>query len=82
MKKINRKNPKKKINNINKQLINYAKYSSIAFQMVVIILLGVFAGIKLDKFLNLTFPIFTVIFTIISVIISIYYIIKDLIKFK
>ncbi len=61
---------------------NYAKYSSIAFQMLFIILIGVFGGIKLDKYLNWDFPVFTVVFSILSVIFSIYYAIKDIIKFK
>jgi len=61
-------------------LYNYAKYSGIAFQMVAIILLGVFGGMKLDSFLNLKFPLFTVLFSILSVFLSIYTVIKDLLK--
>ncbi len=67
--------PKKK-----RSLDNYARYSSIAFQMLVIILLGVFGGIKLDHWLHLKFPIFTVVLSMISVVLAIYYAIKDLIK--
>jgi ATP synthase protein I len=61
-------------------LSDYAKYSSLAFQMIGIILAGVFGGMELDKFINLSFPVFTLSLTIISVIVSIYYAIKDLIK--
>ncbi len=61
-------------------LYNYAKYSGIAFQMVAIILIGVFGGVKLDAYLQLKFPIFTVIFSLLSVFLSIYYVIKDLLK--
>lgn len=61
-------------------LNNYAKYSSIAFQMLAIILLGVFGGIKLDKVVPMEFPLFTVLFTILAVILSLYYTIKDLIR--
>lgn len=63
-----------------KYLDNYARYSSIAFQMIVIILIGVFGGIKLDEWLSMQFPVFTVIFSILSVILAIYYVTKDLIK--
>ncbi len=61
-------------------LYNYAKYSGIAFQMVAIILIGVFGGMKLDEYLNLKFPVFTVILSIVSVFLSIYYVIRDLLK--
>lgn len=58
-------------------LKNYAKYSSIAMQMLVIILLGVFLGIQLDKWISWKFPILTVIFSMFSVILSIYYVTHD-----
>jgi hypothetical protein len=45
--------------------------------MLVIILLGVFGGIKLDEYLELNFPVFTLIFTVLAVILAIYYTIKD-----
>ncbi|MBT3210111.1 MAG: AtpZ/AtpI family protein [Bacteroidetes bacterium] len=67
---------KKQKNSLN----NYAKYSGIAFQMLTIILIGVFGGIKLDEFLSFEFPLFTLIFTILAVALSIYYTIKDLLK--
>lgn len=63
-----------------KLLKNYARYSSIAFQMIAIILLGVFGGIKLDELVKWEFPVFTVVLTILSVVLAIYYVIKDLIK--
>ena len=61
---------KKQNNNFKKQnssFKNYAKYSSIAFQMLFIILIGVFGGMKLDEYLNWDFPVFTVVFSILSV---------------
>lgn len=66
------KNPKKSLN-------DYAKYSSISFQMVAIILIGVFAGVKLDEWMVNGTPIFTLIFTVLAVVLAIYYAIKDLI---
>jgi F0F1-type ATP synthase assembly protein I len=53
-----------------------------AFQMIAIILLGVFGGMKLDKLFPAKFPVFTVVLTILGVILSIYYVIKDLLKHK
>jgi hypothetical protein len=63
-----------------KYLASYAKYSSIGFQMLAIILLGVFGGMKLDQWLHLKVPVFTVIFSILFVILSIYYAVKDLLN--
>ena len=63
-----------------KYLASYAKYSSIGFQMLAIILIGVFGGVKLDQWLELKAPIFTVILSILSVILAIYYAVKDLIR--
>lgn len=62
-----------------RSLNNYARYSSIAIQMVVIIILGVFGGYKLDMWLN-TQPILTVILSLLSVFIAIYLVTKDLLK--
>ncbi|RLD63859.1 MAG: ATPase F0F1 [Bacteroidetes bacterium] len=69
---------KKKDENFN----NYVKYSSIAFQMLLIILIGVFGGMKLDKYFNWDFPAFTVVLSVLSVVFSVYYAIKDIIKLK
>lgn len=59
---------------------NFGKYLNIPFQMLVIIGLGVFGGIKLDEYFNFDFPVCTLILTIIAVILAIYHSIKDLIK--
>jgi F0F1-type ATP synthase assembly protein I len=61
------------------QLNNAARYSGIAFQMIAIILLGVFGGIKLDELVVWEFPVFTLVLTLLAVVLSIYYTIKDLI---
>jgi len=49
--------------------------------MLVIILIGVFGGFKIDHWLQ-TKPIFTVILSLISVVLAIYYVTKDLLKKK
>lgn len=63
-----------------KALKAYARYSSIAFQMLVIILAGVFGGRELDHWLDMGFPVFTLIFTILGVLLAIYSVIRDLLR--
>jgi F0F1-type ATP synthase assembly protein I len=65
--------------NPRKNLNDYARYSSIAVQMLAIILVGVFSGFKLDQWLQ-TKPILTVILSIVSVALSIYFVTKDLLR--
>ena len=62
-------------------LKNYARYSSLAIQMLVIIFLGVFGGYKLDQWLE-TKPLFTVILSLSGVTVAIYQAVKDFIKIK
>ena len=71
---MNKKNQKKNYLN------NYAKYSGIALQMLVIILLGVWGGVKIDEWLSLKFPVFTVLLSLLSVFFAIYSVVKDLLK--
>mgnify|MGYP000872881150 CR=1 FL=1 len=61
---------------------DFTKYSSLAFQMLIIIFLGVFSGYKLDKYLNFKFPLFTLLFSFLSITLAIYIGIKDFIKKK
>lgn len=65
-----------------KSLASYTRYSSIAFEMLIIILIGVFGGLKLDEWLKLSVPVFTIIFSILAVILSIYTVTRDLLKSK
>jgi len=62
-----------------KQLNGYARYSNLAFQMLAIIGIGIFGGVKLDQWLELRFPVFTLILSLVSVFAAIYSAIKDLI---
>ncbi|MCX6252502.1 MAG: AtpZ/AtpI family protein [Bacteroidetes bacterium] len=57
----------------------YARYSGMGLQMLVIIVLGVFGGVKLDHWLNVK-PLFTIILSLGSVILAIYYVTRDLLK--
>jgi len=62
-----------------KKDLQFIRYSSLAFEMVVIMGLGVFAGIKLDSWLN-TKPVFTLVLMILAVISAIYHAIRNFIN--
>jgi hypothetical protein len=49
-------------------------------KMAIIMGGGTYGGIELDKYLQLKFPVFTLIFSMLSVFLAIYYFIKDFIK--
>jgi F0F1-type ATP synthase assembly protein I len=72
-----KKNPKKLQN---KEGINFARYSGIAFQMIAIILITVWGGIKLDKIAGFEKPVFTVILSLLGVFAAIYTVVKDFIR--
>lgn len=80
MENLNNQLKRKPENKKRPPLENYARYSSLAFEMFAIIGLGIFGGIKLDQWLNLRFPVFTILLSIISVAGAIYTAIKDLIR--
>lgn len=69
-----------KKNKPEKNLNAYVKYSSLAFQMGVIIGLGMFAGLQLDKLISWRFPLFTLVFSLSAVALAIYIAIKDFLK--
>ncbi|MBN2611811.1 MAG: AtpZ/AtpI family protein [Bacteroidales bacterium] len=50
--------------------------------MIVVILAGVFFGIKMDAWFDTSNSIFTAVFSLLGVILAIYFVIKDLIKSK
>lgn len=56
---------------------DFIKYSNIAFQMMVTILIGVLGGLKLDDWLNTKFPVFTLVLSLFFVFAAIYIAIKD-----
>ncbi len=65
-----------------RNLKDYARYSNLGMQMIVVILLGVFGGIQLDKWLHMKFPVFTVVLSFIGVVLGIYIGLKDFIRTK
>ena len=59
----------------------YLKYSGLAFQMIAVIGLSLWAGMSLDQYLNLKFPAFTVTFSLLSVIGIMIKVIKSMPKY-
>ena len=72
--KTREKNPE------NDGLPDYAKYTGLSVQMIVIILVTVWGGIKLDKLFGLKTPVFTIILSLLGVFAAIYTAVKDFIK--
>jgi len=68
-----------KIKKNKNSLNNYARYSNIGMQMLVIIVAGVWGGVELDKWLNTT-PVLTVVLSLLSVSLAIYSVVKNLLK--
>ena len=60
-----------------KPLNEYARYSAIGFQMAAIIFLCTWGGVKLDAWLQLKIPVFTVVLSLASVALSLYYFLRD-----
>lgn len=58
----------------------YAKYSSLALQMIVIIVGAAFGGRELDKYISWEFPVFTVSLTLLGVIGSVIYGMREIFK--
>lgn len=70
----------KSSSNNKKQLTGVIKYSGLAFQMIIVILLVLYGGIKLDQYLEREFPLFTILGAILGVFLSLYFALKDLLK--
>jgi ATP synthase protein I len=77
-KKDNRKDPAKKTEN--SPVNAYAKYTGLGIQMIAVILVSVWGGIKLDELLSFKTPVFTIILSLLGVFAAIYTAVKDFIK--
>ena len=56
----------------------YLKYSGIGIQLIAIVALGSFAGVKLDKhFPVASFPLFTVVLTFLAIGAAMYFLFKE-----
>jgi F0F1-type ATP synthase assembly protein I len=72
---------KNRKNNAEKGLEAYSRYSTIAIQMVVIIVIASLGGVKLDQWID-TKPVFTVILSLLGVAAAIWLIIREAIRNK
>lgn len=67
----NLQKPKKKVD-------DFIRYSGMAFEMAAIMGFGTWVGVKIDRWLELSFPAFTLGLLILSVIGAIYHVIRKL----
>jgi hypothetical protein len=65
-----------KIQKPKRKVDDFIRYSSLAFEMIIIMGIGVFAGVKIDHWLELNFPAFTLGLMVLSVIGAIYHAIR------
>jgi F0F1-type ATP synthase assembly protein I len=71
---------KKNLKKQNKEGNDFARYTGIAFQMIAIILITTWGGIKLDKISGFEKPVFTIILSLLGVFAAIYTVVKDFIR--
>ena len=76
------KKPKKSLKDQLGNSREFIAYTNVAFQMIVIILMGVFAGIKLDEYLENEKSIATMVLTLLSVVISMFVVIRKISRNK
>ncbi len=62
-----------------RSLNNYARYSGMAFQMIFIIALGVFGGVKLDVHFGCK-PVLTLVCSFAGLFVAFYVVIKDALR--
>ena len=74
---LKKKNPKSPVN---KGIRDFARYSGLAFQMIGIILITTWGGVKLDKLAGSHVPVFTIVLSLLGVFAAIYIAVKDFIK--
>lgn len=60
-------------------IYQYATYTNLAFEMGAVIALGVFGGVKVDKWLD-TSPLFTIVLSLAGIAISLYLMIRSSLK--
>lgn len=54
------------------------KYSGLAFQMIAAVLIFTFIGYKIDQWLNMNIPVFTIVFIVLGLFGYLYKLIKEL----
>ena len=64
------------------RLTDYGKYSGMATQMLVIMLLFIYGGYKLDEYLQWKYPIFIIVFSFLGVVVAIFVVVRELLNDK
>jgi F0F1-type ATP synthase assembly protein I len=64
----------------NKGIKDFARYSGMAFQMIGIILITVWGGVKIDTLTGWHTPVFTIVLSLLGIFAAIYTSVKDFIK--
>ena len=72
----------KDLKKLSGSLTDYARYSNLGFQMLAILLAGVFGGIKLDRLTKTNFPVFTVVLSFLAIVAATYIGVKDFLNLK
>jgi hypothetical protein len=62
-----------------KKLDDFIRYSNMAFEMIAIMGIGTWSGILIDDWLELGFPVFTLVLMVLSVVGAIYHAIRKFI---
>jgi membrane protein DedA with SNARE-associated domain len=75
-----RKNPQKDRPQRLKPVRDYVEFTGFAFQMAILLLIGYWGGKKLDAWLDLSFPVFTILLILIFLALSFYSLIRKLPK--
>ncbi len=75
-----KQSPANKSEKTKKYLRDYGRYSTLAFRLIAVVMIGFFSGLKLDQWLNMKYPIFTVVLASVGLFLSLYLLIKDLLK--
>ena len=61
-------------------LKEYSKYSSLVFQMIVIVAAGILGGIQLDRLSNTKSSVYTICLTLFATFLALYYMVRTLLK--
>jgi hypothetical protein len=73
-------NNKNQVQKRKERLNSYARFSGVGFQMLAIIALGVWGGIKLDETYPNDYQTFTIICSLASIAVALYTVIKQVTK--
>ncbi len=56
---------------------SYARYSALAMQAGVLIAGGAFGGLRIDRWLNFVFPVFTILLSLLAVAAAIWLLVRE-----